>query len=129
VPEFRYKNHFLVDRAHGFLRRFALTHAAAHDGHQLAAVLDPDNTASAVWADCAYRSRANRVALERRGLGPAFQHAKPKGKVMPAHIRRGNVARARVRCRIEHVFAAQKRRLALVVPSVGLAWPGPGSPC
>ncbi len=126
MPEFRYKNHFLIDRAHGFLRRNTVTHAAARDGHQLTHLLDPDNTASAVWADCAYRSRANRAALERRGLKPAFQHAKPKGKVMPAHIRRGNVARARVRCRIEPVFAAQKRRFHLVIRQ---AWPGPGSPC
>ena len=121
VPEFGYKNHLSIDRAHGFVCRFAVTHAAAHDGHQLTYVLDPDNTASAVWADSAYRSRANRAALERCGLMPAFQHAKPKGKALPAHIRRGNVTRARIRCRIEHVFAAQKRRFHLVIGSVGLA--------
>ena len=37
-------------------------------GGQLGAVLDPDNTASEVWADTAYRSAADLALLERRGL-------------------------------------------------------------
>ena len=40
---------------------------------------------------------------------------------MPAHIWRGNASRARVRARVEHVFAAQKRRFGLVIRTVGLA--------
>ena len=39
---------------------------------------------------------------------------------MPAHIARGNRTRAQVRVRVEHVFAAQKCRLGLVVRTVGL---------
>jgi IS5 family transposase len=66
VPMFGYKNHVGIDREHGFVRRFKLTHAAAHDGAQLGAVLDPANTASPVWADTACprvaaSSRATRV--------------------------------------------------------------------
>jgi IS5 family transposase len=34
---------------------------------------------------------------------------------------RGNASRARVRVAVEHVFAAQKCRLGLVIRSVGLA--------
>ena len=37
---------------------------------------------------------------------------------MPAHI--GNATRARVRARVEQVFAAQKCRLGLLVRTVGL---------
>ena len=40
---------------------------------------------------------------------------------MPPHIARGNASRARVRVAIEHVFAAQKCRLGLVIRTVGLA--------
>ena len=121
VPAFGYKNHVGIDRAHGFIRRSTVTHAAAHDGGQLAALLDGDNLASGVWADTAYRSQANLVLLDRRGLVPQFQRAKPKGKPMPAHIRRGNATRAKVRATVEHVFAAQKRRLGLIVRTIGLA--------
>jgi transposase, IS5 family len=121
VPMFGYKNHVGIDRKHGLVRRFTVTHAAAHDGAQLAAVLDPGNTASAVWADTAYRSAANIKMLERRGLKPEFQRAKPRGKPMPRHIARGNARRARIRSRVEHVFAAQKRRFDLVIRTIGLA--------
>src|SRR5262249_636949 len=51
VPMFGYKNHVGIDRSHGFVRRFTVTHAAAHDGAQLARLLDVDNLASGVWAD------------------------------------------------------------------------------
>jgi IS5 family transposase len=121
VPMFGYKNHVGIDREHGFVRRFTVTHAAAHDGAQLGAVLDPGNTASAVWADTAYRSAANIEMLERRGLKPEFQRAKPRGKPMPRHIARGNARRARIRSRVEHVFAAQKRRFDLVIRTIGKA--------
>lgn len=120
VPMFGYKNHVGVDREHGFLRRYVVTHAARYDGSQLGAVLDRDNTSSDVWADTAYRSMANLALLERRGLKPQFQRKKPRGRKMPAHIARGNASRARIRARVEHVFAAQKCRLGLIVRTVGM---------
>jgi IS5 family transposase len=120
VPVFGYKNHVGIDRAFGFVRRYTVTHAAAHDGGQLGAVLDRDNTASDVWPDTAYRSAVNLALIERRGLRPQFQRKKPRGKPMPAHILRGNATRARVRSRVEHVFAAQKCRLGLVVRTIGV---------
>ena len=118
---FGYKNHVGIDREHGFVRRFTVTHAAAHDGAQLGAVLDPGNTASAVWADTAYRSAANLALLERRGLKPEFQRPKPAASRCRRHIARGNARRARIRSRVEHVFAAQKRRFDLVIRTVGKA--------
>ena len=121
VPVFGYKNHLGIDRRHGLIRSFAITDAAAHDGRQLGQLLDPKNTASGVWADTAYRSAANVALLVRRGLVPQLQRPKPRGKPMPPHIARGNATRARVRAAVEHVFAAQKCRLGLIVRSVGLA--------
>jgi len=120
VPVFGYKNHLGIDRVHGFVRRFVVTHVARHDGSQLGAVLDPANTASDVWADTAYRSRSNLSLLRRRGLKAQFQRAKPRGRSMPPHIARGNRTRAQVRSRVEHVFAAEKGCMGLVVRTVGL---------
>jgi hypothetical protein len=113
VPVFGYKNHVGIDRAHGFIRRSAVTHAAAHDGGQLEALLDRDNLA----------------LLDRRGLVAQFQRAKPRGEPMPAHIRRGNATRAKVRATVGHVFAAQKRRLHLVIRTIALSGQPPGSRC
>jgi hypothetical protein len=39
---------------------------------------------------------------------------------MPAHVARGNATRGRIRARVEHVFAEQKRRLGFVIRTVGL---------
>lgn len=119
IPAFGYKNHVGIDRTHGFVRRFTVTHAAAPDGKELGRLLDGDNLASSVWADTAYRSEANLQLLDRRGLVAEFQRRKPRGKPMPAHIRRGNATRARVRARVEHVFAAEKRRLHLIIRTIG----------
>lgn len=121
VPVFGYKNHLGIDRACGFIRRFTVTHAARHDGRQLGALLDRSNLASTVWADTAYRSKANLALMERRGFFAEVQRPKPRGRPMPEHIKRGNATRARVRARVEHVFAAEKRRFKLVVRTVGLA--------
>ena len=119
VPMFGYKNHLGIDRTHGFIRRFTVTHAARHDGSQLAALLDPDNVASGVWADTAYRSKANLRLLDRRRLVAQFQRAKPRGRPMPSHIARGNATRAQVRARVEHVFAAEKHGMGLVIRTIG----------
>jgi hypothetical protein len=121
VPCFGYKNHVTIGRRHGCIRRYAVTHAASHDGAQLAAVLDSDNTASTVWADTAYRSQANLALLAKRGLVEQPQRPTPRGKPMASNIRRGNARRAKVRSAVEHVFAVQTRRLQLVIRSVGQA--------
>ncbi|WP_206035683.1 transposase [Roseomonas sp. HF4] len=120
VSMFGYKNHLGIDRGHGFIRRFSVTHAARHDGSQLGVVLDPNNTARGVWADTAYRGKANVELLDRRGLVPEFQRAKSGGWLMPAYISRGNATRARVRSLVEHVFATEKRRMGVIVRGIGL---------
>ena len=121
VPVFGYKSHVGIDRQHGLIRTWTVTHAAAHDGGQLEGLLDAANTASPVWADTAYRSAANLAALAKRGMTARLQRPKPRGKPMPPHVRRGNATRGRVRAAVEHVFACQKQRLRLVVRTVGLA--------
>jgi transposase, IS5 family len=40
---------------------------------------------------------------------------------MPRHVARGNATRGKVRAAVEHVFAAQKRRLGLIIRTVGIA--------
>jgi len=64
--------------------------------------------ATGVWADSAYRSKANETWLARNGLVSNIHRRKPKGRPMPPHIRRGNAAKSKVRAFVEHVFADQK---------------------
>jgi IS5 family transposase len=121
IAVFGYNNQLGIGRRHGFIRTVAVRAAAAPDGHQLGALLDRPNTASPIWADRAYRSAANVALLARRGLVAQVPRPKPRGRDLPAHRARGNASRARVRVAIEHLFAAQKCRLRLVVRSLGLA--------
>ena len=121
VPVFGYKNHVSIDRAHGFVRRFTVTDAAAYDGGQLGAVLDKTNTASPVWADTAYRSKDNEAYLEKNGFVSKVHFRRRPGRALTPAQRKGNRVRSRVRSAIETVFAAQKHRFGLIVRTIGIA--------
>jgi IS5 family transposase len=121
IPAFGYKNHIAIDRAHGLIRKWTATHAAAHDGARLEEVLDRANTASHVWADTAYRSAKNEDMLSRGGFVSRIHRKKPKGKPMPARTRIANAQKSKVRSAVEHVFAHQKGLMGLTVRTIGLA--------
>ena len=79
------------------------------------------NTGSDVWADTAYRSKANERHLASKGLRSQIHRKKPPGKPMPVNTSRANGAKSKVRAAVEHVFARQKGPMALVVRTIGLA--------
>ena len=121
VPSFGYKNHVGIDRRHGLIRTWTATDAARHDGAQLPGLLSKANTASAVWADTAYRSKANEEHLARNGFVSRIHRKKPPGKPMPKNVASANSAKSKVRAAVEHVFARQKGPMALMVRTIGLA--------
>lgn len=120
IPTFGYKNHVAIDRRFGFIRSFAVTDAAKHDGKVLRQIVNTENTAAGVWADTAYRSKANEAFLEKRGRVSHIHFKKLKGKPMPDHIRRGNATKSKVRARVEHVFGEQKSRMGLFIRTIGI---------
>jgi IS5 family transposase len=121
VPIFGYKSHIGIDRRHGLIRRWMVTDAAQHDSRSFAGLLDPGNTASRVWADTAYRTKRNLEVLQRRGLSERIQFRRPPRRDLSDQQAKANAARARIRSGIEHVFAAQKHRMALFVRTIGIA--------
>ena len=121
IPAFGYKNHIGIDRRHGLIRTWVATDAARHDGAQLANLTSRANTGSEVFADTAYRSKANEKHLVDRRLVSRIHRKKPKGKPMPAHIARANGAKSKVRSAVEHVFARQKGPMGLFVRTIGIA--------
>lgn len=120
VPIFGYKNHAGIDRTNGFIRKWVVTHAARHDSGAFEDVLDPANIARSVWADTAYRSAKNERAVRRTKLKSMIHFRKPRGKPMPVPHRHANAARSKVRSAVEHVFAAQKHRMALFIRTIGI---------
>lgn len=121
IPTFGYKAHASIDRAHRFIRCWGVTSASGHDGAMLReGLLDPSNTASGVWADSAYRSRANEAFMRERGFTSHVHHRKPKGRPMAKRIRGGNATRSSRRAPIEHVFAVHKHMWKLTVRTIGI---------
>jgi transposase, IS5 family len=122
IPVFGYQSHIGIDRRFGLIRTWAATDAAAYEGRMLReGLLDKTNTASAVWADTAYRSKRNEHFLAENGFVSRIHRRKPAGRPMPVRTARANGAKSKVRARIEHVFAEQKSRMGLFIRTVGLA--------
>ncbi len=122
IPTFGYQNHIAIDRRFGLIRKWQATDAAAYEGARLReGLLDKSNTASTVWADTAYRSKANEVFMQTNGFVSRVHRKKPKGKPMSAARRRANSAKSKVRSHVEHVFAAQKDRMDLFIRTIGIA--------
>lgn len=120
VPAFGDKNPIGIDRRFGLIRTFAPRRRPRRRAARTPSRCRQPGERR-VWADTAYRSAATIALLDRRCLVPQFRRARPRGKPMPAHITRGNLTRGRIRARVAHVFAEQKRRLGLIIRSVGLA--------
>jgi len=121
IPAFGYKNHLGIDRRHGLIRTWRVTDAARHDGALLPELIDRNNTGGEVWADTAYRSKANEKYLADRLLRSQIHRKKPKGKSMPRRTARANARKSAVRSAVEHVFARQKGPMALFIRTIGIA--------
>lgn len=122
IPVFGYKSHLSIDRRHGIICRFIVTDAAASDGARLREGLrDPNNTASPVWADTAYRSKGNEEYLLSHGKVSRIHCRKLKGKSMTRMTEKANTSKSKVRSRVEHVFAEQKSRMNLFIRTIGKA--------
>lgn len=122
IPSFGYKNHVAIDKEFGLIRTWLATDAAAYDGARLReGLLDKTNTASAVWADTAYRSAANEAFMAKNGFVSKVHRKKPKGRPMPDITRRANALKSKVRSHVEHVFAVQKDRMDLFIRTIGIA--------
>ena len=122
IPTFGYQNHVSIDREYGLIRRWDATDAAAYEGARLReGLLDKTNTASTVWADTAYRSKANEEFLEKNGFVSRIHRKKPPRRPMPEATRQANAIKSKVRSGVEHVFAVQKDKMDLFVRTIGLA--------
>jgi IS5 family transposase len=116
-----YKNHVSVDRRHKLVRRYQVTPASAHDGEALDDLIDPDNTATSVWADSAYRSAQIEAKLRQKGLKSRIQRRGCRARPLGARDRQVNRTRSKVRARVEHVFGAQSNDMGgTLVRSIGL---------
>ena len=119
---FGYKNHVCVDRRHKLVRRYAVSSASVHDSQKFEDLLDPDNTASTVWADSAYRSKENEEKLAARGFTSRIHRRGCRNKPLTARQEAANKTRSSVRARVEHVFGSQHTSMGgKLVRTIGIA--------
>ena len=90
------------------MRRYAVSNASVHDSQKFDDVLDPDNTASSVWADSAYRSAGIEEKLAERGMKSHIHRRGSRGKPLTPRQEAANKTRSKVRARVEHVFGNQQ---------------------
>ena len=106
VLYYGYKNHVQADVEHKLIRDYAVTPATVHDGHMLEGLLDQSNPEREVYADSAYRSAESLARLEELGFQERLQEQGRRCHPLSEEAKVRNAIRARIRCRIEHVFAA-----------------------
>ena len=112
---FGYKNHVSIDVGHKFIRSYDVTDASVHDSQVFSELLDPRNTSRDVWADSAYRSEESLHELQEQGFRAHIQRKGCRHKKLTAREQQGNRSRARIRCRIEHVFGVMAMRTGSTV--------------
>ena len=117
---FGYKNHINVDRKHKLVRRYTVTSASVHDSQQFEGLLDPNNTASGVWADSAYRSEEAEAKLAARGLRSHIHRRAHRNRPLTKRQEAANKTRSSVRARVEHVFGHQHNSMGgKIVRTIG----------
>ena len=107
---FVYKNHIDIDVEHKLIRDYEVTPASVHDGNIFEQILDEDNSSRDVWADSAYGSEEKIGILEAYGFRSHVQRKGCSYKKLDERQIRGNHKRAKIRCRIEHIFGVQAMR-------------------
>jgi IS5 family transposase len=101
-----YKNHVRGDVEYKFIRDYEGTPASVHDVTPFEGLLDVDGPDRRVYGDSAYRSQHTLKRLAELGLEERLQEQARRGHPLTDRQKARNTERSRVRCRVEHIFAA-----------------------
>lgn len=95
-----------VDRKHKLIRKWVTDTASVHDSQHFDAVVDDWNTSAEVYADRGYPSQAREEQLKAQGYRGRIQRKGSRNHPLSECQQRRNHNIAKVRVRVEHVFAA-----------------------
>jgi IS5 family transposase len=104
---FGYKAHIAVDKGSGLVRRVMMTPASVNDTVPADHLILGDERE--VWADKAYDSHARRASLKAKGVKNRICRRGDKHHVQSPWTQKRNRAIARIRGRVETLFAILKR--------------------
>jgi len=121
---FGYKDHVAGDDEYKFVRDYDVTGAATHDSVPYLDVVPktpayPDQEA---FADSAYVGDKIDTELRKRGYVPFICEKGYRNKPLTEAQKSLNRLKSGVRCRVEHIFGAQKMRMGNeILRSIGLS--------
>lgn len=116
-----YKAHVSADVRHKLARKSVVTDAAVHDTNHFEDLLDESNTSREVSADKGYVDGAREVRLQKAGWRVKIQRKAKPGKPLGKRQNGRNTTIAKVRARVEHVFAGLNQMGGLLVRTIGIA--------
>ena len=118
---FGFKLSSSVDRRHKLIRRVHVSTASEHDTLHFEGVLDPGNTSRDIYADKGYVDGEREQRLRAKGWRVHIQRKGQAGKPLSDCQERRNKRIAKVRARVEHVFAGLEQMGGKALRSIGLA--------
>ena len=118
---FGYKAHVNADVRHKLVRTHAVTDAAVHDTNHFEDLLDPSNTSREVSADKGYVDAAREQRLTEAGWRIKVQRKAQRGKPLGKRQKARNTTIARMRARVEHVFAGVHHMGGQIIRTIGIA--------
>jgi len=116
-----YKFTVSVDRKHKFIRQWIADTAKVHDSQHLEAVLDDWNTSAEIYPDKGYIGAEREERLREQGFRPHIQRKGRPGKPLSPRQEGRNRRIAKVRARVEHVFAAVSQWGGKQIRTIGQA--------
>ena len=117
---FGYKVSVSTDRRYKLIRKVKVSTASENDTLHLEDVLDHANTGRDLDGDKGYVDGGRERRLKTQGWRVHIQRKAQKGKPLSACQARRNTRIARVRARVEHVFAALKQMGGKLLRCIGL---------
>lgn len=115
-----YKAHTSADVRHKLVRKCTVTNAAVHDTNHFEDLLDETNTSREVSADKGYVDGKREARLTEAGWRVKVQRKAKPGKKLGARQKGRNTTIARIRARVEHVFAGFSQMGGQQVRTIGV---------
>tara|TARA_B110000211_G_C13990345_1_gene513687 strand:- start:138 stop:1163 length:1026 start_codon:yes stop_codon:yes gene_type:complete len=100
-----YKNHINADCGNKIIQNFEVSSAEVHDSQVLDDILT-ENSSKGVYADSAYRSKAQEERLEKSNYKSCIIKKAYKNKPLTDQDKAWNKTHSKIRVRVEHVFGS-----------------------
>lgn len=117
---FGYKVSISADQRYKLIRQLKVSTASANDTLHLEDVLDSANTSRDLYGDKGYVDGEREARLKAQGWRMHIQRKAMPGKPLSACQERRNTRIARIRARVEHVFAAMAQMGGKLLRGIGL---------